>query len=92
MKTIYKFAVPLGPESHIEMDPGGQIVHVAVQGTFPMIWVLINTDVIWTVRTFKAFGTGWEIPPGWEYVGSLLDGSFVWHIHERKPREERNTK
>lgn len=34
------------------------------------------------VRRFIVIGTGHDIDPDWQHVGSMIDRSFVWHVFE----------
>lgn len=35
-----------------------------------------------TLRAFRVFGTGQEVPPSAEHVGSWVEAPFVWHVYE----------
>ena len=35
-------------------------------------------------RTYIVVGTGHQIPPGFDHVGSTQDPPFVWHLYERR--------
>ena len=89
-KSIYKYSVAIdGTDHYIDLPPESAVVHVDVQ-TAPYaqvtFWAEVSlpadTDV---TRVFRVFGTGYEIPDDYEYVGTTLgDRPLVWHLFERK--------
>lgn len=52
------------------------------------ICLWIETPVIDSVRNvnraFHIFGTGHEIPPSLNYVGTVFDDIYVWHVYEER--------
>jgi hypothetical protein len=46
------------------------------------MWALVDTDAQIEPRTFEVVGTGWELDENMFYIGTCLEGSFVWHIME----------
>lgn len=84
MKTIWKFPLDVTTEDQVvKMPLGAKIVHVEMQGMLPCIWAIVDEQVDFSVdRTFIVCGTGWGVSPFWNYVGTCLDGSYVWHVWE----------
>lgn len=60
--------------------------HFDMQRGTPTVWVEVPGDVISTTacarRRFRVFGTGHMIPEGAVYIGTCMDGEFVWHLYE----------
>ncbi len=79
MRTINKFPI----RAAIEMPMGAKIIKVDTQGEQGMFWAEVDTDNFYETRYFDVIGTGWEVPEGLPYVGTYLQGEFVWHIYER---------
>ena len=83
MKTIYKYALsPCKITTH-NIPEGGIIRHIGKHHTDISMWVEVTTPAPEERRTFTLFGTGHEIPEEWGYIGTVFDGPFVWHVHER---------
>lgn len=60
-----------GPVVHVGRDMGGEVC----------VW--IDGDLEDTsMRAFRVFGTGQEIPADAVHVGSWIELPFVWHVYE----------
>lgn len=96
MKVVYKY--PLAPSGYTPVDtkPDAKVVLVGLdpETRRPAIWVeqvvpdrpKIGTEPMseaMEVRYFHIVGTGHEIEPNDQHVGSVIDGRYVWHIYER---------
>ena len=46
----------------------------------PCLWAEINTDKATIEQAFTIRGTGEAIPHSAVFLGSFLQGSFVWHL------------
>lgn len=85
MKTIYKYPVSVGPNL-LELPIGTKIIHFDAVGDSLRLWAEIpNPDSRTTTRTFRVYGTGFDIEPDYGHVATCLmrDGLFVWHLYER---------
>lgn len=85
MRVVYKF--PFSQNSTTMQVPAGRVLLVDAQrpeDPFPTLWVEFFTEVNAPPTTFEIFGTGHEIPPGYEHAGSCVcaNGSLVWHIYQ----------
>lgn len=47
------------------------------------VWCEVNPTAVKSLVDFQVFGTGWEVPPGWTYVGTAVQGAYVWHLFTR---------
>lgn len=91
---IWKYKLSLEETFTINMPKYAQIIHIEVQGGVPSIWVEVPSDsfyqskkIEYEDRDFAVIGTGWEfgskeIGNAGVYIGSWLDGPFVWHLYE----------
>ena len=80
-KAIFKYPVTLTQTNHIRLS--GPIVHAAIAPGTSMIALWAEVGVHGgRERTFQVFGTGHEIPDAAEYIATVFDGIFVWHIYE----------
>jgi hypothetical protein len=53
------------------LDPAGR----------PSVWVEVESDAKKVERTVFLYGTGHPIETNGRFVGSIFDGSFVWHVY-----------
>lgn len=84
-KTIWKFTLARASLSPVTMPIGAEILHVGVQENDICFWAKVDPKAKTETRLFGIYGTGWDIPNDTEseYVGTVQQGSFVWHIFER---------
>lgn len=95
IRTVHKFGVDSGPfldrTAVIELPPKAKLVLFESQYGAFYAWfeVLLAADGTLTkARSFRVFGTGHEIPDGWEHRASFQvhspedGGHFVWHLYE----------
>ena len=61
-----------------------QCLYVAMQAGKLCLWVLVNPSNATVSKGFVLHGTGHPIGDDEDYVGSSLDGQFVWHLFKRK--------
>lgn len=81
MRAIYKYQMASpGNGVAIEMPIGARIVHLGMQDGAIMAWAEVTPDQHLTLRRFVTFGTGREFKG--TYVGTVLDGTRVWHVIE----------
>jgi len=70
MRTIYKYELPFGDETMVQMPKDAVILKAAVQGckkdstAYPHIcvWALVDTTVELVEWTFRTAGTGHPLP------------------------------
>lgn len=86
--VIHKFSLDIRSGTQtLPLSEGAQVIFVGGQapsdGTV-QLWVrrYHSTGVIPGERRFEIYGTGQPIPGKREYVGSVIDGPFVWHVME----------
>lgn len=89
MRTIWKFTAPFDGEVRIDMPAGAQTLHATVlavdRDAVLTVWAKVDTDHPTTTRTFHIRGTGHHLGDDvGPFVGTVIDGPFVWHIFEAR--------
>ena len=82
MNTIYKHAVELTDRQEILVPGFVRCLKVEMQNGKPCIWTEVDLkrqDEFFALWVYVV-GTGHLIPESTEYLGTVFDGSFVWHI------------
>lgn len=84
MKTIWKFNLQLKDEQTVKMPKDSYVVHLGEQSGRLCLWAFCDTEAPLEDRTFRIYGTGHEIKDGEGFLhcGTVIAGSFVWHIYE----------
>lgn len=86
MKTIYKYQLTTGL-NELEM-PYTKILNVINQGKTPTLYALVDAKEQNKSIKIYVFGTGWDIEDNIvensEYLNTITDGMFVWHIFIQK--------
>ena len=89
MNTIYKYQLDLSKTVSHKMPEGAQVLTVGIQRHKIMLWALVKAEPPYCeeakeLRTFRCYGTGHPIQDQvpMEYIGTLYDGPFVWHVFE----------
>jgi len=86
MKTIYKYQLTTGL-NELEM-PYTKILSVINQGRTPTLYALVDAKEQNKSVKVYVFGTGWDIEDNIvensEYLNTITDGMFVWHIFIQK--------
>ena len=61
------------------------VVHFAMQGEVPTIWVIVDPySPIGRARNFVIRGTGHDLDEKLHYIGTTQHGALVWHLFEEK--------
>ena len=88
MKTIYKYKLNWyglfnGITLDLWMPEDAEILKVAfVDGEY-MMWALVESSDIDKYRTFTVVGTDQPIGDDMQYLETLFEDGYVWHIMER---------
>lgn len=81
MTTIYKY--PLAEfEQNIQMPQGATILAAQMQDGRITLWAACDPCNESEARKFRVIGTGGDLPDGFEYVGTVQSGPYVWHVFE----------
>lgn len=79
---VWKFALSIG-DTVCEMPEDAQILHVATQNGTVCLWAEVETEAVRCKRTFRIYGTGHRLDPGYTYRGTARVPPFVWHVYEK---------
>jgi hypothetical protein len=80
---VWKYAVALQQGAvRVEMPVEARVLEVASQGEDFHIWALVDADLPRETRAFQWAGTGHPTPEAGEYVGTVHERGFVWHLFE----------
>ncbi len=85
MKTIHRYPLLLEASCAYSLPIGAIIRHVGIDRTDNIaFWAEGDVDAApGPQRTFEVYGTGHDVPDAAVYVGTALQGQFVWHVYER---------
>ncbi len=88
MKTIWKYELVTDCKNVLQIPVGGKILSLQTRREIPCIWILVDIEEAFEIRTFYFYGTG-QVISGMErltYIGtsSLQDGSLVFHLFEER--------
>jgi len=85
-RAVWRYEVPVDDQWH-EVQLGGlgsQPQHVASRRSgIVEFWITQYEGAPTSARYFRVFGTGHQLEPGIQYVGTALDGLLVWHLFEK---------
>lgn len=88
-RVVHKFLVPFRSGAQLPVIPASQTASVVFaamdpRSGQPAVWLEFDPAVrMGEGRRMVAFATGDEIPDGWVHRGSMVDGSFIWHVYEQ---------
>ena len=78
MKTIWK----CNADGHVvDLPKGAKAIYCHMQAGHPMVWLTVDPEAEGESRCFTVYGTGAVVPED-GYVGTMMDGAFVWHVYE----------
>lgn len=83
MKRVLNYELSAA-ETTLDLTRDAQPVKVGEQNGRLMMWVLMGCNEPRTQRTFVIKTTGEEVQDGLSYVDTIFDGSFVWHVFEKR--------
>ncbi len=84
-RVIYKYPVPLQDSFELELPYDANICLFAAQGAHVRLWIEHSAtgNPRMVTRRFRLLGTGHTFEgDGLAHVGSVIAGSFVWHLYE----------
>ncbi len=83
MRRIFKYEVPMGGITPLNIPRAARIVHTDIQSRRVCFWALVDDEMPLQIRRFTVIGTGWEVPLGAVYIGTgQSSDEYVWHIFE----------
>lgn len=85
MRTIFKYAVEVGPVNEIEMPLTAEIIHVECQGPPQVVhfWALLDDGAPRVRRSFVVQPTGGPLSQHMIWRGTTMPRpDIVWHLFE----------
>jgi len=87
MKTIYKYTIPSNNRDEIDhedivMPKDAQLLHCAIINRISYLWAEVDCNEIESIRRIYLIGTGRRVPYSAEYLTTVIDGPFVFHIYD----------
>ena len=82
MRSVWKFNLEASHETTFEAPAPARVLSAGLDPAGrPSVWVEVDPDAEKIERTVFLYGTGHPIEAGGRFVGSIFDGSFVWHVY-----------
>ncbi len=82
---VFKYPLNLA-HFDFRMPAGAKVLYVDLDSAGDLcLWAAVNPspDHPTEARDFIVVGTGHDLPDGLEHLGSVVQGSFVWHVFEK---------
>jgi hypothetical protein len=84
MKTIWKYEIDITDAQVIDTKEDAEFLTAQLQGYYPCVWVVVDTEKENKKYVLEVFGTGNPIPDyDRDYIGTIQERSFVWHVFVR---------
>lgn len=78
---IYKY--PLGDfQTDVELPVQGTILTAQMQDGRVTLWAAVDISRGVEKRRIRVLPTGADLPDGYEYIATVQDGFYVWHVFE----------
>jgi hypothetical protein len=87
MNTVYKYPLELAELQSIKLPYRAEVLKVAHDaGGQLCIWAQVDTTLPTVSTLITISGTGSPVPAKHEFLDTVFDGQFVWHVwmEERK--------
>ena len=82
MQKIFKYVLTNRHTTEVSLPKDSVVLHAALKGVEICLWARVDTDKPAEKRYFSVVGTGWDIDENMCYIGTVHEGSFVWHVME----------
>lgn len=81
---IWKYKLEIIDTQVIEMPGAVRLLSVQMQGHDLCLWALVDPNADKAERVISIVGTGYDIEmsEASQYIGSAIDGVFVWHVFD----------
>ena len=81
MSEIWKNQLALVDEPTISWPKGSEPMHVGLDPSGEIcVWYRCDPSAPREQQRFRICGTGFQYPEGHEFLGTVVDGRYVWHI------------
>lgn len=81
-KTVWKWRLRIDDTQVLNMPKGAKVLWVAMQDGRACLWAEVDEYAPVEKRRIEIRGTGHPLPAPIDYLGSVIQGPFVWHIYE----------
>ena len=82
-KTIWKYPIMFMPDRKVDMPQGALLLHVGLDDGVPCIWAEVDPQKPLKQREIHIRRTGDPLQGNETvYIGSIRDGSHIWHVYE----------
>lgn len=84
MRTVWKFPLISTGPCDIDVPEGGVIKFVGVDPATGLLafWAEVDANASTKPRRFQVCGTGLSVPDRAAHLGSVIQGTLVWHLYE----------
>lgn len=84
MKTIHNFPLVITDRQTISIDWDAKFLSVGIRNGQLCLWAMVNTENGYGRKNIRIIGTGHAIDNAdyLTYIGTVIDGFFVWHVFE----------
>lgn len=85
MSEVWKFKIPAASNIEIAMPDGAVLLHFGLDPSFdPCVWAAVSPWRPRRNRLLRLVGTGQKFDDDLleSYVGSVVQGTFVWHLFD----------
>lgn len=82
--TIYKYPLEQSTTT-LSLPVGAKVLDVQLQDRRLHLWACVDLAGAHVDRRFLVFGTGHGVPDGLQYIATVQDGPYVWHVFEEVP-------
>lgn len=84
-KKVHRYEVPVDDEAHEHLLRGSILKAGCRERGIVEFWAEFDTAQPVRTASFRVFGTGYQIPPGAIWRGTVNDGiHLVWHLYEMR--------
>lgn len=84
LNTIWKFPLRLAEKQTVSMPADAVLLHLGFDGNVARpvmcMWAAVDADAPKVDVEIIIVGTGHPLPHVGTFLGTVIDGSFVWHL------------
>lgn len=79
-RLIYKYPIEIRDWQQITVHEGAQPLAFQLQDGIPTLWCIVDTEAPKALMSLMIAGTGHEINGDWNFIGTIQQDGFVWHL------------
>lgn len=79
---IYKYQFALVESQYVAMPGGAEVLSTGLQNGIITIWAKVDPNNPSVAYAFHIVGTGGEVPDNTEFIGTVQQDRFVWHVFQ----------